>query len=284
MQTQVKSMLLIGESGVGKTHYGAQLLKRLMNSNGRFRMNGAATNLEPFEATLESLNDGRSAGHTPTLTYVDSEWPIINDSGESLSIVWPDYGGEQIKNLLNTRRVPTAWKTRVSSVPAWILMLRLHQLRVNDDLLSRPLVTLADHVDEESPTESQVQPSDQARMVELLQMLLFLRGQGIGEARDEPRLCLLLSCWDELGQNDTPSAVLRRQLPMLADFVSANWKQPIIVGLSSLERPLDRKVRDEEYVTRGPEQFGYVVLPDGQTSPDLTVPIEMLLKGNGAPS
>ena len=71
---------------------------------------------------------------------------------------------------------------------------------------------------------------------------------------------------------------------MLADFVSTNWKQPIIVGLSSLERPLDRKVRDEEFVTRGPEQFGYVVLPDGQTSPDLTIPIEMLLKGNGARS
>lgn len=284
MQTQVKSMLLIGESGVGKTHYGAQLLKRLMNSNGRFRMNGAATNLEPFEATLESLNDGRSAGHTPTLTYVDSEWPIINDSGESFSLVWPDYGGEQIKNLLNTRRVPTAWKTRVSSVPAWLLMLRLHQLRVNDDLLSRPLVSLADHANGEAQTELQVQPSDQARKIELLQILLFLRGQGVGEAREEPRLCLLLSCWDELGQNDTPSAVLRRQLPMLADFVSTNWKQPIIVGLSSLERPLDPKVRDEEYVSRGPEQFGYVVLPDGQISPDLTIPIEMLLKGNGARS
>jgi hypothetical protein len=26
------------------------------------------------------------------------------------------------------------------------------------------------------------------------------------------------------------------------------------------------------------------VLPDGQTSPDLTIPIEMLLKGNGARS
>ena len=72
---------------------------------------------------------------------------------------------------------------------------------------------------------------------------------------------------------------------MLADFVSADWKQPIIVGLLSLERPLDRKIRDEEYVTRGPEQFGFVVLPDGKPSPGLTmIPIEMFLKGNGARS
>lgn len=42
------SILLIGESDVGKTHYGAQLLKRLMKRDGQLRMNGAATNLEPL--------------------------------------------------------------------------------------------------------------------------------------------------------------------------------------------------------------------------------------------
>jgi len=276
-------MLVIGESGVGKTHYGAQLLKRLLNSKGRFRMNGAATNLEPFEATMESLNDGRSADHTPTSTYVDSEWPIINDKGEAFTLIWPDYGGEQIKNLLSTRRVPMAWRTRVANAPAWMLMLRLHQLRVSDDLLSRPLADLADQAAaDEASTDLEVLPSDQARMIELLQILLFLRGEGIGELMEIPQLCLLLSCWDELGQSEPPLAVLRRQLPMFGDFVSANWKDPIVLGLSALERPLDRRVRDEDYVARGPEHFGYVVQAHGQTSSDLTLPLDMLLKGDRA--
>ena len=58
MNKKGNSILLIGESGVGKTHYGAQLLQRLMKGDGLLRMNGAATNLEPFEAALENLNEG----------------------------------------------------------------------------------------------------------------------------------------------------------------------------------------------------------------------------------
>jgi hypothetical protein len=278
MKTTTESMLLVGESGVGKTHYGAQLLKRLLNSEGRFRMNGAATNLEAFEATMESLNDGRSAAHTPTSTYVDSEWPIVAADGSTFTLVWPDYGGEQIKTLLNTRRVPSAWRERVTTTSAWMLMLRLHQLRVSDDLLSKPLVSLADGGVNKTTEDKLLQISDQARMIELLQILLYLRGDGVGEATNLPQLCLLLSCWDELGKTDPPAVMLKRHLPMLSEFITTNWTRPIILGLSALERPLDKTVPDEEYITRGPEQFGYIVLPDGRTGHDLTFPLTVLLE------
>ena len=274
-----QSMLLVGESGVGKTHFGAQLLKRLLNSNGRFRMNGAATNLEPFEATMDCLNDGRSAAHTPTSTYVDSEWPIADADGREFTLVWPDYGGEQVKTLLDTRRVPAEWRERVTTTSAWILMLRLHQLRVSDDLLSKPLSSLADSTAEEASETNLLKLSDQARMIELLQVLLYLRGGGVGQVNDIPQLCILLSCWDELGQTGTPALILSNQLPMLYQFVSSNWPEPIIMGLSALERPLDKKVSDEEYVSKGPEHFGYIVTQEGSTSTDLTIPLCLL---NGA--
>lgn len=279
MSQPAQSMLLVGESGVGKTHFGAQLLKRLLNSNGRFRMNGAATNLEPFEATMECLNDGRSAAHTPTSTYVDSEWPIADPGGREFTLVWPDYGGEQVKNLLETRRVPAEWRDRVMTTSAWILMLRLHQLRVSDDLLSKPLASLANSTAGEASETELLKLSDQARMIELLQVLLYLRGGGVGQVNDIPRLCILLSCWDELGQTGTPSSILSNQLPMFYQFVSSNWPEPIIMGLSALERPLDKKVSDEEYVTKGPEHFGYIVTQDGSMSTDLTIPLDVL---NGA--
>lgn len=272
-----ESMLLIGESGVGKTHYGAQLLKRLLNANGHFRMNGAATNLEPFEATMECLNEGRSAAHTPTATYIDSIWPVIDNAGNTFTLVWPDYGGEQIKTLLSTRRVPSPWRARVTNASAWMLMLRLHQLRISDDLLSKPLVTLAEGEAGKEDADKSIQPSDQARMIELLQILLYLRGKGVGEAANIPHLCLLLACWDELGQAERPQLMLKRQLPMLFDFIINNWKSPVVLGLSALERPLDKVVSDEEYISRGPEQFGYIVLPDGTMTPDLTFPLAVLL-------
>jgi hypothetical protein len=108
-------------------------------------------------------------------------------------------------------------------------------------------------------------------------MLVYVRGAISTEPLRSPRLCLLLSCWDELSTNDRPAAVLEQRLPMFANFVASTWAEPIVLGLSALGRPLSTHDRDAEYVARGPEQFGYVVLPDGERSPDLTLPIQRLL-------
>src|SRR5258708_18599538 len=102
-------------------------------------MDVAATNLEPFEAAMVSLNEGRAAGHTATTTYVDSVWPIAHTSGAKAKLLWPDYGGEQIKTMSSTRGIPSAWRARVLSAPAWLLLVRLQQTRVSDDIFSRPL-------------------------------------------------------------------------------------------------------------------------------------------------
>ena len=276
MTTNSSSILLIGESGVGKTHYGAQLLKRLMKGDGQLRMDGAASNLEPFEAAMESLNEGMSADHTPTSIYVDSIWPIADRHNSKAELVWPDYGGEQIKAMSSTRRIPAAWRSRVISTPAWLLLVRLQQTRASDDIFSRPL----HEISVSSEENREVQVSDQARLIELLQILLYIRGAISTSPIERPRLCVLLSCWDELGseaQEERPAVVLKERLPMFASFLESTWRQPTVLGLSALERPLTSSDRDMDYATRGPEQFGYIVLPDGQRSTDLTLPIQLLL-------
>lgn len=276
MRAKSNSILIIGESGVGKTHYGAQVLKRLMKGDGQLRMDGAAINLQPFEAAMESLNEGMAAGHTATTTYVDSIWPIADAGGAKGELVWPDYGGEQIKSISSTRRIPSAWRVRVLSSPAWILLVRLQQTLVSDDIFSRPLSALRGA----SSENREVRISDQARLIELLQMLLYVRGAISSERLRTPRLCVLLSCWDELSTNECPTAALEQRLPMFANFVASTWDRPMVFGLSALERPLSPHNRDTDYVARGPEQFGYIVLPNGERSPDLTLPIQRLLVGD----
>ena len=96
-----QSILLIGESDVGKSHYGGQLLKRLMQEDGQLRMDGAATNLEPFQAVIACLDAGHSADHTPITTYHESRWPIVDNEEQKADLIWPDYGGEQIKNIID---------------------------------------------------------------------------------------------------------------------------------------------------------------------------------------
>jgi hypothetical protein len=269
------TILLVGESNVGKTHYGAQFLKRLMVKACRLKMSGAPTNLEAFSTALSCLTEGKSTDHTPASTYVESVWPITDEAGRYAELVWPDYGGEQVRNLVTQRRIPAAWRGRVLEATDWVLLIRLHTLRFEDDLFSRPLQSFAAA---EPQGETPVcEPSDQARAVELLQMLLYLAQSHLNRPLQRPRLTILLSCWDELETTKLPADLLASRLPMLWSFVRSNWTLPTVIGLSALERPLNQTDTDLEYATRGPEEFGYVILPDGVKSNDITLPIQLLM-------
>ena len=268
-----KSILLIGESDVGKSHYGGQLLKRLMQEDGRIRMDGAANNLEPFEAVMASLDTGLSADHTATTIYHESRWPVIDDEGRKAHLIWPDYGGEQIKNIIDKRRLPHVWLKRIAQSSAWLLLIRLQRTRVDDDILSRPLTSLKRNSRE--PRKAPL--SDQARLIELLQMLVYAQSTSDKRMGGLPCLVVLLTCWDEMDSSEKPIDVLHERLPMFGDFVASNWEHSSVLGLSALGRALDKEVPDESYITQGSEQFGYVVLEDGTRSTDLTLPIQRLL-------
>ena len=268
-----KSILLIGESGVGKSHYGGQLLKRLMQEDGRIRMGRGATNLEPFETVTSSLDAGVSAGHTATGTYLESRWPIVDDQGRRVQLIWPDYGGEQVKNIIDERRLPHAWLKRISQSSAWLLLIRLQTTRANDDIFSRPLVSL-----QGSSREPGKAPlSDQARLIELLQMLVYARSTSDRHREGLPCLVVLLTCWDEMKSPGKPIDELCKRLPMLRDFIVNNWEKASVLGLSALGRSLDKDKPDDDYISQGSEMFGYVVLEDGTRCTDLTLPIRNLL-------
>ncbi|CUH81422.1 hypothetical protein [Tropicibacter naphthalenivorans] len=275
MSETSNSILLVGESGVGKTHFGAQLLRRLMQAPGALRMNGAATNLEAFEAALEQLDEGRAAGHTARSVSVDSVWPVIDANGCEADLVWPEYGGEQIKSMIENRRLTENWQKRIEVADAWLLLIRLQQTSVGDDIFTKPLADLRDlRIENHS-----VEPSDQARLVELLQMLIFTH-RSTSKARHLPRFGVLLTCWDEAEFAANPSEAFEERLPLVSAFIRSHWKLPLIMGLSSLERPLSSVAGDEDYACMGPEHFGYVIKPDGTKDRDLTLPIHHMLTGD----
>ena len=269
-----KSILVIGESDVGKSHYGGQLLKRLMQEDGQVRMDGAATNLEPFQAVMACLDAGLAAGHTPTASYQDSRWPIIVGDADKADLIWPDYGGEQIKNIIDERRLPHVWLQRITASSACLLLIRLQKLRTDDDIFSRPVASLMGR----SRDFGDAGLSDQARLVELLQVLVYMRTASVRGWTGLPRLVILLTCWDEMERPATPLAELYNRLPMFADFLAANWPDYLVFGLSALGRALDSQEPDEEYTTKGAERFGYVVLEDGTRSADLTLPVRTLVR------
>lgn len=274
------TILLVGESGAGKTHYGAQFLKRLTVKTSALKMAGAPTNLTPFSTALNRLSEGKAMDHTPADSYTESAWPIQDDAGRAANLVWPDYGGEQVRNLVVQRRIPEAWRTRVLAATDWVLLIRLQSIRSEEDVFSRPLRNMAE--DNSLPAGTNHTVSDQARMVELLQILLYLGQFHLDRPLQKPGLTILLTCWDVAPASVTPAEVLAERLPMLWSFVRSNWATPTIMGLSALGRTLSTTVPDEEFAINGPEEFGFVVLPNGKQDPDITLPIQRIMAGRKA--
>lgn len=275
------SLLVIGGHDAGKTHYGGQLLGRLRERESFLKLRGAVANIEPFEEALNKLGQGVSIGHTPTLTYLESIFPIESASGEKLDLMWPDYGGEQItKNIIGQRKISSEWQQRIRESDGWLLFVRLEQIRDYNDVLTRPIAEIVTSAQKSEPKEARW--SDQAIYVELLQFFLFAKGVGVLNKLRKPALIILLSCWDEMdyASGKVPSELLRTRMPMLFDFVTSTWESEClsILGLSSLGKRLRDDQPDDEYLNRGPESFGYVVLPDGSSPKDLTLPISMLSK------
>lgn len=274
MPDQALQIALFGESDVGKSHYGGQLVGRLNAETGSMRMRGAAPDLTAFDDVRQSLSDGVPGAHTSAGTYTETLLPVLTDSDVAIDLTWPDYAGEQVSQLLEERRIPPTWQQRVEVADGWILMLRPKLAILADDIFSRPLGDLQSS----RPSAGGVVRSPQARLVELLQMLLYATQTRTGKPK--PALAVLMSCWDELEEPEgaLPEQVLRRRLPLLSAFVRNNWAEHhrLVFGLSATGIALSKETPNKDFIHKGPERMGYVVHMDGSRASDLTAPITLL--------
>ena len=302
------SLLLLGGTKTGKTHYGGQFLRRLQKGQGELQMMGVPSDLTPFQEVNEALSQGKSGAHTPVIVYRESIWSIRQkDSMVDAELIWPDYGGEQLERLITQRQVSEEWVHRIRSSDGWLLFLRLKILPVLEDMLTRPrtldqmkrLGIEPNHIADGTLPDGHASPEDgvsllqsqslpplpaQVQFVELLQTLFFIKQVSTIQRLAYPPLTVVLSCWDELHDETQDSSVpyrlLKVRLPFFARFIEANWVPDAIevMGLSALGKSLRSDVVDEDFVDNGPERQGYCILPDGTKSSDLTLPISRLLK------
>jgi hypothetical protein len=268
-----KQVLLIGGASAGKTHFGAQLLARLMTRKGALKFYKSPTNV-----SLQRLGQGLSSDHTASGVYGEVVLPVETKSGERMDLVWPDYAGEQIENIAQLRSLTSHWTARIVASERWILMIRLMLASTEEDLLNRPLY---EDVPSNQAAERTASTSKQSHIVELLQILRHIRGLGNLHPTLEPRLLVLLSCWDESGGNGKgPVEEFATRVPLVNAYIRSTWSKDslTIYGLSALGKALSHDTVDVDYQNRGPESFGYVVSDAGKQLSDLTIPIADLAK------
>jgi hypothetical protein len=86
MDESTKSLLLIGASSTGKTHYGGQILGRLRQGSGELKMRKAADNISLFEEVLNCLGQGMPAGHTSVKIYDNIILPLEIPGGVQMDL------------------------------------------------------------------------------------------------------------------------------------------------------------------------------------------------------
>lgn len=273
------TILVLGGPKSGKTHYGAQLAIRLKKKTSAVKFYEQPENLSLFEEPMECLSRGRLAKHTPVVVSKDVVLPIEMANGSRARVVWPDYGGEQVQEMFRSRITSPDWNERASNAEGWLLMVRPELFRATRDLLHRPLKDFEPKSGAASPLPEWI---PEAALVEMLQMLLFARRCGRESRITTPRLVIAITCWDESKAVDTatkPPEELKRLTPMLANYVDGLWERGslTVVGVSALGKTLSAIADDDDFIDLGPHRQGFVVLPDGSKTEDLTWPLSKLL-------
>src|SRR3546814_9154666 len=93
------------------------------------------------------------------------------------------------------------WKEQIDKSSCWMLFIRLDEIKTIEDVVNRGLPdqnVLKNRTEKSEPMTL----SDTAFYAELLQILLYVKKIGIKQRITDPKLTLVLSCWDLLSDED----------------------------------------------------------------------------------
>lgn len=269
------SILIIGPPNSGKTTFLAQLYGRMQSKKGNIRLARAPQNITGIKNAYERLADGMETEATPATDNLEIKIPIKwNDS--ELELTFKDYGGEQVREIINLLEYDKSWQTRAKENDRWILFIRPSEIFHHYDLTITGYAKI-DSAKKGDGAHNEL--SHQYTFIELIQALLHARGTGIKNELQSPKLIIVLTCWDELGTDKKPVEILQEKLPLFLQFINSNWSKNsyTILGLSPQEFRLDNKDAREKYLDELPESFGFLVNENGNHDKDLTKLIEISL-------
>lgn len=275
------NVLIIGGPNAGKTHFGGQLYGRLNSRMFSYKIDPQhrPADLTIFQEVIDKLSEGKRAGHTEASANRNIELKVKDESNNEVVFSFPDYAGEQVNFIIDNRRINTIWKKYLHESNSWLLFVRLDDVKEVEDIINRGIPS-AEEIQKRNSTPPPVKISDSAYFVELLQMLLYIKGIPSLNKVNIPNLTIVLSCWDtlKLPEGTIPNNVLKERLPLLYHFVKNTWSNNAlsIIGLSSTEKTLTDEA-DEEFIDKLPINFGYIINPKGEKQEDLTLSIQTFI-------
>lgn len=270
------SLLIIGRPDSGKTTFLAQFLTRVRKKMSSIKLSKIPENIKVISDAQKKL----SAGDEPGTTAADSNEELVLAliiNGNEVELSCPDYGGEQVKSLIGLMAIEPRWQEYVDSSGNWMLFIRASHISSIYDL------TVSAYKDIHGTTSNKISTpelSDQANYIELIQALLYAKKIGVKNKIRNPKLSIVITCWDELETNKAPAILIKEIMPLFIQFLESNWdsEKLEVYGLSSQEFSLKNNPEGKDkYLDELPENIGYLVLPDGTQDKDITKLVERAL-------
>jgi len=264
----ITPILLIGKPHSGKTTYLGQLILRIEANKSALKLYEPIENLTPIIEAMRSLSNGEEVIPTPTEKSTTIKLPLQYD-GALINLDCPDYGGEQVNQIITGREVDSRWNESIKLSENWILFIKLNDLNTSFDLSNKTLKP--ELLEKNNGISTEYSISDQSSFIELFQILLHLKGQDAHFRNSLTKLTIVLTCWDELDNPNTPQEELQKCLPLFLNFIQANWIETNlkILGLSSLGLSLKEPENKIKYQETGSENFGFIVNSEGEKNDDL---------------
>jgi len=277
MKSNFKKILIIGGPNVGKTHFIGQLYGRLKSGSSSLKLGRTPDDLSILDDILKKLNNGIPGEHTPIGQNKNLILPITNASYQNWDLIYPDYGGELILNIVKNRKIESLWKSQIEDSNHWLLFIRLSIIEKIEDITTRFHASIVND-NFQVPEDIEYNCNSDAFYIELLQMFLFTKG--ISKAfKKKPKLTILLSCWDEIeDKNKKPKEIFKTKMPLFYDFVKSLWNKNFdIIALSAIGKALNKEKPDQDYKINGPEKFGYIITNDGNKTNDITLALKNII-------
>ncbi len=271
-----KQLLIIGKPNSSKTTFVSQFYTRLRSKKSSFTLYKAVGNISAINEACDLLANGEETKTTPVDKNVGLLLPI--QFGEKkVDLYCPDYGGEQINNIINNHEVDKKWSDSIKESDNWILFIRLSNLKTSFDLSNKTISP--ENLENNCVQEKKYAISDQSAFIELLQILLHVKKHNYHFKISNIKLTVVLTCWDELETEDLPRSKFLECLPLLLNFIESNWElnKINIIGLSAQGFNLSIKENQEKYRIEGSENFGYIINSDGTETKDITKLISVAL-------
>ncbi|WP_241314039.1 hypothetical protein [Chryseobacterium arthrosphaerae] len=272
------SILLIGKPHSSKTVFLSQFYTKLSRKKSQLKLYKSGVDLTPISGAREALASGEEPQPTPAEKSEGFYLPI-QIGEEHVDLKCPEYGGEQVVGIVENRELNKEWKISVQESNNWVLFIRLNNINKPLDISDITYSENQHSNPSAEPAKTEDKLSDESFFIELLQIILHARNFDYHFINSQIKLTVVLTCWDEMNTKENPRNLLETKLPLFLEFVESNWNEKYLnfIGLSAQGFSLKPPENKEKYEINGPEEYGYIILPDGTKVDDITQLIGLAL-------